>query len=266
MSQSRSDGKPLLWGAMMKDMVHEEAIAPFVTDALSSAGYGSIPSASGGTGSAALQMALLPDRFQGRYRSWGKRSLDVMLVLLTLPISAVIIGICAIALWFEGGSPFYTQERLGARGRRFRILKLRTMARDADARLATLLAQDPDLRAEWRDTQKLKNDPRITRIGRILRATSIDELPQIWNVLRGDMSLVGPRPMMPEQLPMYGDARAYFALRPGITGAWQVAARNEDSFGSRRAFDADYHTYHSFWEDALLLWQTVFVVLRRTGY
>jgi len=140
------------------------------------------------------------------------------------------------------------------------------MVRNADAKLEACLQADPEMRAEWTATQKLKNDPRITPVGRFLRATSLDELPQIWNVLRGEMSLVGPRPMLPEQLPLYGDPRAYFALRPGIAGAWQVTARNEQAFETRRTFDADYHTYLCLKEDVLLLWSTIFVVVRRTGY
>ena len=210
--------------------------------------------------------ALLPDTQGDTYRHWGKRLLDVTLVLLSLPLTLPVIGLCALALWFEGGSPFYTQARLGRRGKTFSIFKLRTMVRDADAVLESHLAADPALRREWDITQKLKQDPRVTRVGAILRKTSLDELPQLWNVLTGEMSLVGPRPMMPDQLPLYGDASAYFALRPGITGPWQVSARNNSSFDSRGPIDADYHTYLSLGEDALLLWRTVGVVLRRTGH
>lgn len=174
------------------------------------------------------------------YSIFGKRVLDVLLVLLTLPVSLPIILLCALALWVEGGNPFYRQDRLGQGGARFRILKLRTMVRDADAMLAYYLDNDPVLRAEWDETQKLKQDPRITPVGRFLRMTSLDELPQLWNVLTGEMSLVGPRPMMPVQLPLYGDPRAYFALKPGITGVWQVSERNESSFAHRAELDADY--------------------------
>ncbi len=106
----------------------------------------------------------------------------------------------------------------------------------------------------------------VTRIGALLRATSLDELPQLWNVLTGDMTLVGPRPMLPQQLPLYGDPRAYFALRPGLTGYWQVAARNEDAFETRRAFDAKYFYGAGLREDVRILWQTIGVVVRRTGY
>lgn len=251
---------------MMKDLVREDVLASDVAEGSTVALYRPPLSQRPVLSSAQFTQALLPDEFHGKYRLWGKRFVDIALVVLTLPLTGPLIALCALALWIEGGSPFYWQDRLGLRGQRFRILKLRTMVRDADAQLAEHLAGNAELQREWDTTQKLKHDPRITPIGRILRASSIDELPQIWNVLLGDMSLVGPRPMMPEQLPLYGDPRAYFKLRPGITGAWQVAARNERGFESRKAFDADYHTYHCLKEDVLIMWQTIFVVLKRTGY
>lgn len=201
-----------------------------------------------------------------QYRDWGKQALDSLLVLLALPFAIPLISLCVAALWFESGLPFYRQDRLGRDGRKFSILKLRTMVRDAEQQLESCLAADPELRREWNATQKLKNDPRITRIGSILRKTSLDELPQIWNVLKGEMSLVGPRPMMPEQLSLYGDARPYFAMRPGITGIWQVSARNEKDFSHRADVDADYFQTVSMGRDLVLLLKTVGVVLQRTGY
>lgn len=200
------------------------------------------------------------------YRAAGKRGLDLLLVALSLPLALPLIAFCAAALWLEGGRPFYTQPRLGRGGRVFRILKLRTMVRDADALLQHYLDTDPEMRREWQQTQKLKNDPRITRVGRMLRMTSLDELPQLWNVIKGDMSLIGPRPMMPDQLPLYGDATAYFALRPGITGIWQVSVRNEASFASRVKADFEYWDEVSLGRDLGLLWRTVGVVMKGTGY
>lgn len=208
----------------------------------------------------------LPWRGGWGYRGFGKRVLDLGLVLLSLPLTLTLVGICALALWIEGGRPFYVQERLGRDGRRFRILKLRTMVRDADARLAALIAADPALRREWDRTQKLKNDPRITPVGRFLRASSLDELPQLWNVVKGDMSLVGPRPMMPQQLPLYGDPRLYFDMRPGLTGLWQVSARNEAGFSHRFELDTVYYKTMSLARDLWLMLRTLGVVLRRTGY
>lgn len=200
------------------------------------------------------------------YRKRGKRALDLAFVLATLPLSVTIVTLCALALWIEGGQPFYRQIRLGENGRRFSILKLRTMCRDADQKLEACLTNDPDLRAEWNLTQKLKNDPRITRVGHLLRKTSMDELPQLWNVFTGEMSIVGPRPMMPEQLPLYPAPGNYFALRPGITGEWQVSDRNENSFAHRATVDARYHARLSLWADLRILFRTVSVVLRGTGY
>ena len=203
---------------------------------------------------------------KGAYRRVGKRLADIALVLMTLPMTLPIIALCAIALWIEGGQPFYRQARLGERGKLFSIWKLRTMCRDADQMLESYLAADPALRAEWDTTQKLKNDPRITRVGAFLRKTSLDELPQLLNVLKGEMSIVGPRPMMPDQLSMYADPAPYFDLRPGITGQWQVSDRNENSFAHRSTVDAQYHAQLSLPLDLRILLQTVGVVLRRTGY
>ena len=200
------------------------------------------------------------------YRAYGKRVLDVAFVLATLPITLPVTLICAFALWIEGGQPFYRQNRLGAEGKTFSILKLRTMSRNAEQDLKHLLAKDDALREEWETTQKLKNDPRITRVGAFLRSTSLDELPQFLNVLKGEMSVVGPRPMMPDQLPLYPNPAAYFALRPGVTGAWQVSDRNENSFAFRATVDTRYDTAMTFFGDLKIIAKTIGVVLRRTGY
>lgn len=200
------------------------------------------------------------------YRRAGKRALDLFLVLAFMPVYLPVIAVAACLLLIEGGNPFYRQPRLGLNGERFSILKLRTMVRDADKRLNDMLARDPELKREWDVSQKLKNDPRITPVGALLRITSMDELPQLWNVLKGEMSLVGPRPMMPDQLSLYGDPRHYFAVRPGITGYWQVDRRNESSFADRAEYDAAYEIELSLLKDARVLMQTVGVVLRRTGH
>ena len=205
-------------------------------------------------------------RSTGLYGQLGKRVVDILLVLMIAPIAVPVVALCALLMWREGGSPFYRQDRLGQNGDRFSILKLRTMVRNADARLEAYLQENPAMRAEWDATQKLKEDPRITARGRFLRATSLDELPQLWNVIKGDMSLVGPRPMLPEQLPLYGNAQAYFALKPGITGEWQVSARNETRFDYRAKLDAGYLDNLTLGQDVGILMRTVGVVLRRTGY
>lgn len=199
------------------------------------------------------------------YIGLGKRCLDIFLVLISLPLSLLLISLGAILLWCEGGQPFYRQYRVGQGGRRFFLLKLRTMVPDADAMLAQALADNPDLRAEWDTYQKLRRDPRVTPVGRVLRATSLDELPQLINVLKGDMSLIGPRPMLPDQLALHGETAAYLALRPGLSGLWQVSGRNESSFAERAHADWRYFNTVSLRMDIKLIFKTFGVVLRGTG-
>jgi lipopolysaccharide/colanic/teichoic acid biosynthesis glycosyltransferase len=202
---------------------------------------------------------------RGTYRHGFKRALDVLLVLLTLPISLPLVAIMAILVRFDGGQAFYTQSRIGKDGRHFKIWKLRTMVPDADALLQECLERCPKSRAEWDAKQKLKSDPRITTIGRVLRKTSMDELPQLLNVLTGTMSLVGPRPMMPSQRAQY-HGQSYYHLRPGITGLWQISDRNESSFAARVSFDDMYYRSVSLKEDLKIIIRTFGVVLRGTGY
>lgn len=201
----------------------------------------------------------------GFYRRVFKRLLDIILVLLSAPFVAPLGLLLGLIARLDGGPAFYTQDRVGLDGRIFRIYKLRTMVVDADALLATHLAEDSALRIEWQETQKLKKDPRITAVGRLLRKTSLDELPQLWNVLKGDMSLVGPRPMLPNQRALY-PGRAYYQMRPGLTGPWQVSDRNTVSFAGRAEFDAAYARDMSLLHDLTLIFLTVWVVVRGTGY
>lgn len=198
------------------------------------------------------------------YRRHFKRMLDVVLVIIAVPIILPTLLVLIALIAAQGHSPFYRQERLGRGGRRFTMWKLRTMVPDADKRLQEYLAQDDQARNEWDAFQKLKCDPRITPLGGFLRKSSLDELPQLWNVLVGDMSLVGPRPMMPEQKSLY-PGHAYYLLRPGVTGLWQVSDRNASTFAQRAEFDAAYERRLSFATDVRLLVATVGVVLRCTG-
>lgn len=200
----------------------------------------------------------------GLYRQGGKRALDLALVVLGAPIVVPLIAFVAFLVALDGARPFYLQTRVGRHGRQFRMLKLRTMVPGADEALAELMREDPRLAKEWQVNQKLENDPRITPIGRFLRRVSLDELPQVWNVLRGDMSLVGPRPIMVTQRDLY-DGSAYFDMRPGITGLWQVSARNE-GFLCRVEYDQRYYDGLSFWTDLRLLVQTAIVVAKGTGW
>lgn len=203
--------------------------------------------------------------WRGFYAGPGKRVLDCTLVLLSLPVVLPLIGIFALLVALDGGSPFYWQKRIGRGGREFSILKLRTMGLDAEEALENYLQVNPKARQEWDIKQKLSRDPRITKVGRVLRKTSLDELPQLWNVLKGEMSLVGPRPMMVDQKDLY-PGELYYELRPGITGLWQVSDRNYTSFADRASYDNKYYWGISLRLDVALLLRTIGVVLRGTGY
>jgi exopolysaccharide production protein ExoY len=204
-------------------------------------------------------------RRPGLYRNFIKRAFDVAAVTLALPVVAPVIVGLALVVRRDGGPAFYTQLRVGKGGRHFRMWKLRSMVADADARMSAYLEANPEARREWDKTQKLKRDPRVTGFGSFLRKSSLDELPQLFNVLTGDMSLVGPRPMMLNQQSLY-PGKAYFALRPGITGHWQTAGRNATAFEARAEFDAAYDGDLSLKTDLRILARTVGVVLRGTGY
>ncbi|MCA8958388.1 MAG: sugar transferase, partial [Planctomycetes bacterium] len=164
------------------------------------------------------------------------------------------------------GPVLFAHRRLGRDGRWFSVWKFRTMVIDADRKLAEYLAEHPELQREWQETHKLKSDPRITRVGRFLRRSSLDELPQIWSVLTGRMSLVGPRPIVADEVVKYGDAYAlYTSVPPGITGLWQVSGRNNTTYPQRVALDAAYVRNWSIWLDLYVLYRTVKTVLRREG-
>ena len=200
----------------------------------------------------------------GFYRAAVKRVLDVALVLMASVPLLLTVGLLALFVRRDGGSAFYTQDRIGQNGKVFKILKLRTMVHNADEVMEEYLASDPAARAEWNHHQKLRNDPRITKVGKLLRRTSLDELPQLWNVLVGEMSIVGPRPMMLEQRVLYPGTE-YYEMRPGITGFWQVSDRHETGFHERANFDRDYFQQMSFATDVKTIWMTFAVVLGAKG-
>jgi len=200
------------------------------------------------------------------YEHVGKRVFDLLagLVLLLLFAPAILFLGAIVAL--DGGKPFIGLRRVGRDGRHFRCWKIRTMILDADQRLAQILAQSPEAAAEWARDQKLADDPRVTWLGRSLRATSLDELPQLWNVVRGDMSLVGPRPVTDAEMVRYGDAASHYAsVRPGITGLWQVQGRNDVSYDERVRLDVSYVSRLGLMQDISILFRTVGAVLKRTG-
>jgi Undecaprenyl-phosphate galactose phosphotransferase WbaP len=196
-----------------------------------------------------------------------KRTSDLLLTIvggvLLLPVVAVIAWMVKLS---SPGPVFYSQERVGHRGRRFRAWKFRTMVANADEVLAGHFGLHPELKAEWDRDHKLKSDPRITRIGRWLRKTSLDELPQLWNVLLGEMSLVGPRPIVQAEICKYGAAFAlYQRVVPGITGLWQVSGRNNTTYEKRVELDMYYGRNWSMWFDVQILFATIDVVLHCRG-
>jgi len=187
----------------------------------------------------------------------------MLLLILLSPLMAIL----AFLIWRRDGAPvLYAHYRVGYEGKLFRCMKFRTMLRNSEHVLADLLRNDPQARAEWARDQKLANDPRTTRVGRFLRRSSLDELPQLLNVLRGEMNLVGPRPITVAELTRYGGLRwHYLSVRPGITGLWQVSGRNNTTYDERVALDRRYVEQRSWWFDLGILIKTVRVVVMREG-
>ena len=196
-----------------------------------------------------------------------KRSIDILLSLFGLIFLLPAMALIALILLLQDGPPiFFSQRRIGRGGREFSCLKFRTMKQDAEQRLADFLRNCEASRQEWETTQKLKNDPRITRFGSFLRRSSLDELPQLINVLRGEMSLVGPRPIVRAEIPRYADAYIYYiAVRPGLTGLWQINGRNDTSYSERVRLDLQYVQTGTLRTDLIILIKTVAVVLLGRG-
>lgn len=197
----------------------------------------------------------------------AKRVFDVVMTILGgLMISPILLG---VALWVYRDSPgpvIYKHRRVGKDGKEFDCYKFRSMCVDSAERLQKLLDTDPEARKEWETSFKLKNDPRITRSGAFLRKTSLDELPQLLNVLKGEMSLVGPRPIIQKEVPRYGEfIKEYYMVRPGITGMWQVSGRSDIDYPERVRMDSWYVHNWSVWLDILMLWRTIKVVIARKG-
>jgi len=196
-----------------------------------------------------------------------KRFVDIGLaVLIGVVLLPLIVSIMAALKVESRGPVFYRQNRLGRGGRAFYLWKFRSMTAEADRILREYLEQHPESAREWEREHKLKNDPRVTRIGRFLRKTSLDELPQLWNVIRGEMSLVGPRPIVRDEVPKYGEGfTLYKQVLPGITGLWQVSGRNDTGYVDRVALDSYYIRNWSVWFDVYLLGRTVRAVLACAG-
>ncbi len=201
-----------------------------------------------------------------KYRDGAKRWIDIGGVLLLAPLIVPMVSVLWALVRVSGGSGFYRHRRVGLNGQTFWCWKIRTMTPDAQIRLTAHLLMHPERAREWAQNYKLADDPRVTRLGRFLRKTSLDELPQFWNVLRGEMSLVGPRPVPRAELDNYtGFDWAYLNLRPGITGVWQVSGRNGVSYSDRVRMDVGYLMKISVKTDLQILWRTFGAVMRRTG-
>lgn len=195
-----------------------------------------------------------------------KRVFDVVGASLLLLLLSPLFAYVAYKVSRDGGSAFFGHERVGQNGRKFKCYKFRSMVVNAQEVLKDLLERDPVARAEWEKDFKLKNDPRVNPIGHFLRRTSLDELPQLWNVLRGEMSLVGPRPVVLAELERYGgDVVYYLMAKPGMTGLWQVSGRNDVDYDTRVYFDAWYVKNWSLWTDIAILFKTISVVMGREG-
>ncbi len=208
---------------------------------------------------------------QQRLHDWRrlalKRAMDFLLSLCALIVLSPVFAVLAILIRMDSKGPvFYAQRRIGRGGKEIRVHKFRTMVSNADEIIKSYLAENPELQEEWDRDHKLKNDPRITSLGRFLRRTSLDELPQLYDVLKGNMSLVGPRPIVEDEKSKYSAVfNEYIRVRPGITGLWQISGRNDTNYEDRVSYDFFYVSNWSVWFDIWILMRTVPVVLFRKG-
>jgi undecaprenyl-phosphate galactose phosphotransferase len=198
--------------------------------------------------------------------SFSKRIFDIVFASLLIVVLSPLIVAIVISAYLSSGAPLFKHRRVGKGGKFFNCIKFRTMVPDADRVLQNLLSTNREAKEEWLRDHKLRNDPRITRLGKFLRRTSLDELPQLWNVLRGEMSLVGPRPVVPDELRRYGTKVAIFlSATPGITGLWQVSGRNDTDYRRRVALDVCYVRARSLTLDVYILLKTLPAVFARNG-
>ncbi|HCB2411771.1 TPA: exopolysaccharide biosynthesis polyprenyl glycosylphosphotransferase, partial [Klebsiella pneumoniae] len=209
-------------------------------------------------------------RVQQNLAKWSsriiKRLFDVIGATLIIIIISPLLLYISKKVKQDGGAAIYGHERIGKDGKPFKCLKFRSMVTNSKEVLEELLANNPDAKAEWDETFKLKNDPRITKIGHFLRKTSLDELPQLFNVLKGEMSLVGPRPIITAELERYNEEVDYYLLsKPGMTGLWQVSGRSDVDYETRVYLDAWYVKNWSMWNDIAILFKTIGVVIKKDG-
>lgn len=213
-------------------------------------------------------LTVYKNRLKSKYREIVHVASNYVLAIALLPILLPIIGIIAFLIKRESPGPvFFAHLRVGKHGKLIPTLKFRSMYQDAQERLEKLLETDPAIRTEWERNFKLKDDPRVTKIGAIMRKTSLDELPQIFNVLKGEMNFVGPRPVIQQEIDQYykDDSEYYFMVKPGITGLWQVSGRSDTDYDFRVATDKWYVSNWSLWLDIVILFKTVRAVLKRDG-
>ena len=196
-----------------------------------------------------------------------RRVFDIAIILIASPYILVVLIIISLLIVLDSkGGVFYKQSRVGMGGRRFYAIKFRTMILNADQILQDYLDKSPELKTEWESTHKLKQDPRVTRVGAVLRKFSLDEMPQFWNILVGDMGLIGPRPIVKEEIERYGRCfELYKQVRPGLTGLWQVSGRSDTTYKRRVELDEFYLLNRSIALDFQILLKTVYVVLGRKG-
>ncbi|WHA43962.1 sugar transferase [Agrobacterium larrymoorei] len=197
----------------------------------------------------------------------AKRSLDVTVAICALVLfGPIFLMIMALVKFSDNGPAFFGHERVGHNGQKFKCLKFRTMAVNGDELLRSHLRDNPEAAAEWKATRKLKDDPRVTAVGRVLRKLSLDELPQLINIIRGEMSVVGPRPVVDEELRAYDSSAIYYLrTRPGLTGLWQISGRNDVSYESRIAFDTQYVQTWSLIQDLAIILKTIPAVCMARG-
>lgn len=213
-------------------------------------------------------LVVFKNRLKSRIRLTTQQIFNYALAIVLLPILLPVIGVLAYLIKSESPGPvFFAHNRIGKNGKVVPTLKFRSMYQDAKERLEKLLEEDEEIKKEWETNFKLKNDPRVTKIGAVLRKTSLDELPQIFNVLKGELNFVGPRPVIQKELDMYykNDAEYYYMVKPGITGLWQVSGRSDTDYDFRVATDKWYVRNWSLWLDIVILFKTVKVVLFREG-
>lgn len=207
------------------------------------------------------------DRTEYETGTSAKRITDIVIASVALVfVFPLLLVVATLIRLQDGGKAVYAQKRYGRNGRTFSCYKLRSMVANADERLQEILATDPEARVEWEETQKLVNDPRITPLGHFIRKTSIDELPQLINIIRGEMSLVGPRPIVENEIAKYGEYyRDYCAVRPGLTGLWQVEGRSDTTYEERVQLDVKYASSRTFTGDIMIMLRTVPAVLLSKG-